>query len=268
MRRLLPALLPALLSVSLSALVPGAVSAAGSTTANKIKQAAALSRKGGRALAAGDRARAAEAFEKALLALPTFPDAHLGMGHMAMAEKDYEAALESYRRARDGYVALGSDLDALKLENYAETQKRVAELRDQMSNLGRATTNARTDARTEAELQRKLTIIQDQIRRLEAVEPPRPSASDPVPAEVLFFIGNAQFYLQRYDEARVSWETCAKRNPGFAQIHNNLAVIYWKAGRFPDAQRELAEAERLGFPVNPKMKEDLAKDAASAASGS
>jgi len=72
------------------------------------------------------------------------------------------------------------------------------------------------------------------------------------PGEVWFQIGNAQFRLGRLDEAIVSWETCAKKSPKFAQVHVNLAVAYWKQGRFDEARKALARATELGFPVNPR----------------
>ena len=236
----------------------------GATQANSrtIQQASALCRKGGKALAEGDKARASESFEKALAVLPDFPDAHMGLGHVAMSKNRFDDALQYYQRARNGYLALGDMLQSIREQNFRDTQERMKEVRDQISSLGRASTNARTDARTEAEINRNLTLLHDELRRLEAVEPPKENAGAEAPAEVWFYIGNAQFRLEKYDEARASWETSARLNPHFPMIHNNLAVIYWKAGRFSDAQAELATAERLGFPVNPKMKEDLAKASA------
>jgi len=253
-------ILAALLLVTLGSVLPARATEANART---IQQASALCRKGAKALQAGDKAEASARFEKALSVLPDFPDAHVGLGHVAMSEGNFEGALNSYQRARNGYLSFGSMLQSLREENFRETQRRMGQIRDQIDSLGHASTNARTDPRTEAEITRSLTALQDELRRLEAVEPPKENAGADPPAEVWFYIGNAQFKLEKYDEARASWETSAKLNPGFPMIHNNLAVIYWKAGRFNDAQRELATAERLGFPVNPKMKEDLAKASAS-----
>ncbi len=245
--------------------IPSPALAALGTEANSrtIQQASALCRKGAKALQQGDKARASESFEKALAVFPDFPDAHVGLGHLAMSESRFDDALKNYQRARQAYLSFGSILQGLREENYRETQRRMGQVRDQISSLGRSSTNARTDPRQEAEITRQLTMLQEELRRLEAIEPPRDNAAADPPAEVWFYIGNAQFKLEKYDEARAAWETSAQLNPGFAMIHNNLAVIYWKAGRFNDAQTELATAERLGFPVNPKMKEDLAKASAS-----
>lgn len=246
--------------------IPGPASAALGTEASSrtIQQASALCRKGAKALQQGDKARASESFEKALAVFPEFPDAHVGLGHLAMSESRFDDALKSYQRARQGYLSFGGILQGLREQNYRDTQERMKQVRDTISSLGTSSQNARTDPRTEAEITRRLTQLQDELRRLEAIEPPRGNAAADPPAEVWFYIGNAQFKLEKYDEARASWETSAQLNPGFAMIHNNLAVIYWKAGRFNDAQTELATAERLGFPVHPKMKEDLAKASAAA----
>jgi tetratricopeptide (TPR) repeat protein len=252
-----------LLAAALVLALPGiALALVSAPNARTIQQASALCRKGGKALAEGDKARASDHFDKALGVIPGFPDALVGLGHLAMSEKRFDDALRSYQRAHEGYVALGGALQVIREQNFRDTQERMKNVRDQISSLGRASTNARTDARTEAEINRSLTMLQDELRRLEAIEPPRDNAGADPPAEIWFYIGNAQFKLERYDEARASWETSAKLNPSFPMIHNNLAVIYWKAGRFGDAQAALQTAERLGFPVNPKMKEDLAKASA------
>jgi Flp pilus assembly protein TadD len=258
MRRILALLLGLLLGS------PGLAFAALGTEANSrtIQQASALCRKGAKSLQQGDKARASESFEKALAVLPDFPDAHLGLGHLAMSEGRFDDALRNYQRARQGYLSFGGILQGLREQNYRDTQERMKQVRDQISSLGTSSQNARNDPRVEAEITRRLTQLNDELRRLEAIEPPKDNAGADPPAEVWFYIGNAQFRLEKYDEARASWETSAQLNPGFPMIHNNLAVIYWKAGRFNDAQTELATAERLGFPVNPKMKEDLAKASA------
>lgn len=247
---------------ALAVLAPAA--AAPEAEARKVQRAAALCRKGARFASDGDRARASAEFEKALAVVPVFPDAHLGLGHVAMAEGHHQAALDAYQRAREGYTALGDTLHELREERYRETRQQMSTIRDQISSLGRARSNARTDPRGEADIQRRLTVLQDHLNKLEAVEPPQRDAEPRVPAEVWFYIGNAQFRLERFDEARASWETCAELNPTFAMIHNNLAVLHWKAGRFDRAREELDTAERLGFAVHPKMKEDLAAAAAGA----
>jgi hypothetical protein len=43
------------------------------------------------------------------------------------------------------------------------------------------------------------------------------------------------------------------------EAHNNLAALYLMANQLEDADKELKLAEKAGYPVNPKMKDDLKK---------
>jgi hypothetical protein len=41
------------------------------------------------------------------------------------------------------------------------------------------------------------------------------------------------------------------------EAHNNVAVVYMLTGRLDEAKAEVKLAEKAGFKVNPKFKEDL-----------
>ena len=47
-------------------------------------------------------------------------------------------------------------------------------------------------------------------------------------------------------------------NPTFGEAHSNLAVVYLITGRATEAEAEVKAAEKAGFRVNPKLKEDIA----------
>jgi len=151
----------------------------------------------------------------------------------------------------------------LQAKRYTETQRTIATLRDNLRNLQSAQTQ--NSARAEpTQIQREIATIEDQIHRLEAVDMPSRDKPTEPPGEIYFHMGNAQFRLNRIDEAITSWETCALKSPKFAMVHNNLAVAYWKKGRIGDAKKALTHAKELGFPVNPQFVADLDKAAASA----
>ena len=46
-------------------------------------------------------------------------------------------------------------------------------------------------------------------------------------------------------------------NGKLGQAHNNLAVICMLTGRLDEAEAEVKLAERNGFRVNPRFKDDL-----------
>jgi tetratricopeptide (TPR) repeat protein len=116
-----------------------------------------------------------------------------------------------------------------------------------------------------AQIQRQIAQLQDAVHNLEAVQMPAHTDTKQAPGEIDFYIGNALFRLDRPDEALASWESCATKSPNFALVKINLAVAYWKKGRFDEAKSLLAAAEAQGFPVNPHMKADLESAAAGAA---
>jgi len=233
-------------------------------SAGDLRRAAGECQEGTKLLMANDVAKAKERFGKALAIVPTYPDGLLGMGHVDMREGKFEDALKSYQGARDGYKDLGESIMDLQAKRYTETQRTIATLRDNLRNMTSSQTenSARADP---TQLQRAIATTEDQIRRLEAVDiPSRDKPTEP-PGEVYFHMGNAQFRLERIDDAIDSWETCAQKSPKFSMVHNNLAVAYWKKGRLDDAKKELARAKEMGFPVNPQFVADLEK--ASAAGG-
>ena len=43
------------------------------------------------------------------------------------------------------------------------------------------------------------------------------------------------------------------------EAHNNLAVVYLETGRYDEADKAVKAAEKVGFRVNPMLKEDIAK---------
>jgi len=230
---------------------------------NDLRRAAGECQEGTKLLMANDVAKAKERFGKALALVPTYPDALLGMGHVDMKEGKYEAALASYEGARDGYRELGESIMDLQAKRFTETQRTIGTLRDNLRNLQSAQTQNSTRA-DPTQIDRQVATIEDQIRRLEAVEMPSRDKPTEPPGEIYFHMGNAQFRLDRIDDAIASWETCAAKSPRFAMVHNNLAVAYWKKGRLDDAKKALAHAKELGFPVNPQFVADLDKASAGA----
>jgi tetratricopeptide (TPR) repeat protein len=208
-----------------------------------------------------DRARAEQLYRKALAAVPGFPEAHLGLGHLALGAKNPAQALAEYEAAREGYIVMGDAVQELQAQRYRDAQRGKQEIRDAIREAGRSA--SRTDPASPRnpgeDARRYISQLEDQLRQLDAITPPTQQASKDVPPEILFHLGNAQFRLDRMEEARQSWEACAAAHPDFPVVHNNLAVVYWKLGRLEDAKRSLARAKALSFPVNPEFEASLAR---------
>ena len=232
--------------------------AAGSTdrpTDRQIRDADRYSQFGTQALKSGNLHRARTLFEKALKVIPSFPDAHMGMGHVAMGERRFEDALREYSLAREEFVEFSDGLFDLRLLHYQQTQEEIGKIHDEIMNLQKL---AYTKPIGSANLiERKILELEEEIHQLEMIKPPEVDAARQPPGEVHFYIGNALFNLNRPDEALTSWETCARMSPRFSLVYNNLAVAYWKRGRVDLAIDSLERAERLGLAVNPRFKADL-----------
>jgi tetratricopeptide (TPR) repeat protein len=246
-------------AVLCSAVAP---SSAATPSATEMRQADRHCQGGLKALQAGNLAKAREAFAKAFAAAPDFPPAHLGLGHVASAEQDFETALAEYTKAREAWGTFGELLGELEMERWSRTQDEIRRMEDQlrdMRNQDRASDAGESLSTTQRTLE---TSLEQRIQTLQAVPRPVPGARVEPPADLEFHRGNALFRLARYEEARVAWEASAEQNPKFALVHNNLAVLYYKAGRIEDARRAVAAAEALGMTVHPDLKADIERAAA------
>jgi tetratricopeptide (TPR) repeat protein len=243
------------LAVPVSILLFTISGSAAGTSSRAVLRASVFQRHGMQALEAGNTKKAHRYLNEAVDILPFFPEAHLGLGHIAMQELRFEDALSEYRLARDGYREIGESRVELEGLRYRDAQNEMSDLRDQILSIERSTVVTRMSS---PRFDHAISMMRDRMRRLEMVEPPTGTmiGSDP-PGQIHFFLGNALFRLNRVEEALDAWETCARQSPDFAVVHNNLAVVYLKLGRREDARQSLARAETLGFSVNPDFKASL-----------
>jgi tetratricopeptide (TPR) repeat protein len=218
------------------------------------------------ALEKGNVHKAREAFERSLSALPSFPEGHLGLGHLAMRDRRFDDALREFRSAETGYKAMSATMAQMETDRYARSRDDLARARAELAELesnARRAQNASTIGASEGQLMRLRTQLEARIRVLESMNPPIATAVRDAPAEILFFQGNALFDLKRNDEAIAAWESALRRDPKQPLAENNLAVAYWMAGRFAEAQAAMRRSELLGFKVNPSFRADLERSIAS-----
>lgn len=240
--------------------VVASLGARANPTPRQLGEADRYCRFGNQALKSGNLSKARGLFEKALKVFPSFPDAHTGMGHVAMASRKFEEALAEYNLASSAYVEFSDALFDLQLLHFDQAQDRISKLRDEISGYRRLL--SAQPFGNSAVLDRKITELEQEIQQLEQTRSP---ALDPrkreAPGEVHFYIGNALFNLLRLDEALRAWETCAHLTPRFPLVYNNLAVAYWKQGHPDKALNSLSRAESLGLPVNSRFRADLERSA-------
>jgi tetratricopeptide (TPR) repeat protein len=225
----------------------------------EIRQASALVQKGDRAFKSGNADKARRSFQKALEVVPDFPEAHLGLGHIAMTEARFEDALAEYTTAKEGYGGISDLMLDLQAERYADAQREIRVLEDQVRVINDTTVKVSESTRTTKTLQ-----LQERIRALRAMEYPTAENAHKPPPELYFHLGNALFRLGRREEALANWETCVGEDASFPLVYNNLAVIYMQLGRLDDAWGSLLKAEELGVTVNPDLKNDVRNRASAA----
>lgn len=245
-----------------------AAAATGEVAERDLRQAMGYAQRGLAALQKGNAARAREEFVRAVSKIPNLPDAHAGLGHLAMREKRFEEALREYRLAETGSMEMISFRVQLESERFARSRDELQRLRaiemqltqeaNRNQTRGGGSPNSAGDMNA-GSIQRELAEVGARVRVLETMSPPTPDASYEPPADVLFFQGNALFDLKRIDDAVLVWEAAVKRMRGSGPLHNNLAVAYWKQGRIDDAWASLRRAEAAGFKVNPSFRADLEK---------
>jgi tetratricopeptide (TPR) repeat protein len=240
--------------------------AANDAQERSLRQAMAEARRGMSALGKGNVKKAREAFERSLSAVPDFPEAHLGLGHLAMRAKRFEDALRAFREAEAGYESMSAAAVQLEADRYSRSRDELQRLRAELSQLNAQVTQDKMPRQgmvardaTESQVARQRAEVRSRVQALEAMTPPDSSAVREAPAEVLFFEGNALFNLKRIDEAIASWEAALKRNPKLPLAENNLAVGYWMTGRLDQARAAMGRAEALGFKVNPSFRADIEK---------
>ena len=229
--------------------------ASAAVTAGDFSTAAKLCAAGSAALDAGNVDDGRKAFSKALEAVPDFPDAHLGLGRIAMAEGRFEDALREFERARDAYAALGDALYAARMDQFNRTQDEIARLQDSLYQIQVGPSLARPSGGGATILDQ--SKIENRIQQLQGMPQPKKGESAEPPPEVFFMIGNAEFRLQRYDAASASYERCLKRDPKHLASHTNLALSLWRLGRIDDARGAIARAEAAGLRPDPKLKAEL-----------
>jgi tetratricopeptide (TPR) repeat protein len=218
-----------------------------------VQRASGYCKSAERAMRTGNLKKAREALGKAVGIMPSFPGAHMGLGHLALMEKRYADALHEYQEARADYKYFADAMFALKVRDYADAQLEIVALQDEMRNQAKLAPDAF-----------RLNRLEKAVLRLERMDLPTRQTLEEPPGQIDFYIGNALYRLGRLDEAVASWEESVRKDHEIGPAYQNLAVGYWEQRRYADARRTLAEAERRRLHTSPELRADLERSAAAA----
>jgi Tfp pilus assembly protein PilF len=193
---------------------------------------------------------AAAEFQKAVSIYPSFVLAHYGLGQSHMALKRYGDAVTAFSAARDAYYRMAAMKGDDRMRALDASQRMVDETKNLMGIEGRGSAGAKG-------VSERLNVLRDleQVKKLDDGNP------EP-PAEISLALAGAWFRSGNLAEAEKENKNALKAKPDYGQAHSNLAVIYMMGGRISDAQTEVGAAEKVGFTVNPKLKDELERRAA------
>lgn len=78
-----------------------------------------------------------------------------------------------------------------------------------------------------------------------------------IPAAYFYSHGNILYKLKKYKEALSQYLEVVSRDPKHGSAYNNLANLFYMAGKKEVASLCLAHAEASGFKVDPRFKKIL-----------
>jgi Tfp pilus assembly protein PilF len=189
-------------------------------------------------------------FRKAVGIYPDFVLAHYGLGQAHMALKEYPEAIKAFSASRDAYYKAA----AVRLDG----RMRAMEASQTATESYRGLTGPEGGtARADKSMNQRMNVLRD----LDTAKRMDDGTTQP-PAEISLALAGAYFRSGDMAAAERENKAALLSRPDYGQAHSNLAVIYMMAGRIPEAQAEAGAAEKSGFALNPKLKEELERRAA------
>jgi tetratricopeptide (TPR) repeat protein len=212
--------------------------------------AAPIFREGMKLLSAEHWREAADAFEQAIDLDDQYALAFYGLGRARIGEKQYVAAVHALERCAALFISQAAERTSQQMGTAQRRQDQILELREHLRYLQSGPQSARRQLQAEQ--------IQQNIQDLELAM--RDGIGDMtlrVPAFVSLSLGSAHFRRGSMADAEREYRNALKANPKMGEAHNNLAVVLLMTDRPEEARKSIKDAERHGYRVNPRLKEDI-----------
>lgn len=203
----------------------------------------------------GEQYDAAEReFREAVKIDPLYDAAFYGLGQVYMATRRFDSAVTAYIAARDAFKTSTAAETLASVTSDRRLRDQIDALKDYERNLMRQTAVSRNPGAQSA-----IDRVHEQIQQLETRMGRRAGATPPpVPAGLSMALGSAYFRLDQLKDAEREYQAAIDVNPSFGEAQSNLAVVYLMSGRINEANAALKAAEKAGFRVNPRLKDDIA----------
>ena len=196
---------------------------------------------------------AEEEFRGAVAIDPLYDAAFYGLGQVYMATKQFESAVKAYIAARSAFKSATAAEALASVSSDRRLKDQIDALKDYERNLTRQAAVSRNPS-----AQAAMDRIRDHIHQMESRRHRSGGPPPPVPAGFSMALGSAYFRLNQLTDAEREYKAAVEVDPAFGEAHNNLAVVYLVTGRSAEADAELKAAEKAGFRVNPRLKDDIA----------
>jgi tetratricopeptide (TPR) repeat protein len=224
-----------------------------STPEEEQRQRQALDRyqKGQAAMASERLEEAVQDFKAAIQLDPLLTLAHYRLGQAHMSLREYAQAEKDFLGCREAYEKIAG----LQFTNTEELERRRAQEIEQLQNqLSLLSTGQLKSSNPSLPLQ-----LQQRIDELQRNRRKGGTDTVSVPAELHVSLGSAYFRQGKLPEAEKQWKAAAAANPKLGEAHNNLAALYLMTSQLDEAEKEVKLAEKAGYPVHPRLKDDIKK---------
>ena len=193
-------------------------------------------------------------FRAAVKIDPLYDAAFYGLGQVYMATRRFDSAVTAYIAARDAFRSATAAEALASVTSDRRLKDQIEALKDYERNLTR-----QTAAATNPAARGPIDRVRDQILQLETRMSRRAGTTPPpVPAGLSMALGSAYFRLDKLEDAEREYEAAIDVSPTLGEAHSNVAVVYLVTGRISEADAAVKAAEKTGFRVNPKLKDDIA----------
>ena len=196
--------------------------------------------------------KAAEAFSRAIDIDPTFDMAYYALGKTNLSRKHYAEAVAALTKCRDLHQQNAGRLFSNQQEAQRYRRDRILEIDEVIRSYSSGPQTGATQE-TLRQLNEQRRQLQESIQRGTNM-----TIDATVPAYVSVALGSAFFRTERFADAEREYKAAIAADANVGEAHNNLAVVYLTTGRIDEAEKAVKAAEKVGFKVNPMLKEDIA----------
>ena len=194
---------------------------------------------------------AAKSFQQALEVDNQFELAYYGLGQVFMAQKRFADATSAYVRCRDLYRAQAGRQFTNAQEAQRYRQDRITEIDELIRQVQSGPQNAQSQERLR-QLNERRRQVQENFQRGSTI-----TIENTIPGFVSLALGSAYFRSNKLTDAEREYKAALLADGKIGEAHNNLAVVYLMTGRPGEAEKEVKAAERVGFKVQPALKDDI-----------